>query len=130
MPDGTKGIGIDLVEVARLGRALDRCGGLSGRLAVRLFTSRERAEAAALPPARALEFLAGRVAAKEALAKALGAPRGLAWTDAEVRGGRGRPPTLNVAGTVRVRCAELGVSRLLLSVTHDAGLAAAIVRAE
>ena len=66
------GVGIDVVEIARFEQALARTENLAGRL----FTGGERA----LPP----HSLAARFAAKEALAKALGAPRGLLWTDAEV----------------------------------------------
>ena len=66
------GVGIDVVEIARFEQALTR----TENLAARLFTDGERT----LPP----HSLAARFAAKEALAKALGAPRGLLWTDAEV----------------------------------------------
>ena len=66
------GVGIDVVEIARFEQALNRTAGLAGRL----FTDGERT----LPS----HSLAARFAAKEALAKALGAPRGLLWTDAEV----------------------------------------------
>ena len=66
------GVGTDLVEVARFEASLER----TPTLRERLFTPAE----AALP----LESLAARFAAKEALAKALGAPAGLSWHDAEV----------------------------------------------
>ena len=66
------GIGTDLVEIARLEQALER----TPTLRERVFTPSE----ASMP----LESLAARFAAKEALAKALGAPGGLSWQDAEV----------------------------------------------
>jgi len=66
------GVGIDVVDIARFEQALTR----TPRMAVRLFTEGERS----LPA----HSLAARFAAKEALAKALGAPRGLLWTDAEI----------------------------------------------
>lgn len=66
------GVGIDVVEIERFTASLRRTPGL----ATRLFTERERQ----LP----LQSLAARFAAKEALAKALGAPKGLLWADAEV----------------------------------------------
>jgi len=74
------GIGVDIADVARLAAALDR----TPALAERLFVDAERG----LP----VTSLAARFAAKEALAKALGAPPGLRWTDAEVvREDSGRP---------------------------------------
>jgi holo-[acyl-carrier protein] synthase len=112
------GVGIDVVEIARFAAAMNRTAGLAGRL----FTDGERT----LPP----HSLAARFAAKEALAKALGAPRGLLWTDAEVvTDGRGRP-SLQVHGTVAAAAAELGVTRWHLSLSHDAGIASAVVIAE
>ena len=112
------GVGIDVVDVERFGQTLTR----TPRLLERLFTDGERH----LP----LISLAARFAAKEALAKALGAPVGLRWTDATVvRGGNGRPH-LRVEGTVAERAAELGVTALHVSLSHDAGVASAVVVAE
>ena len=112
------GVGIDVVEIARFEQALTRTENLAGRL----FTDGERA----LPP----HSLAARFAAKEALAKALGAPRGLLWTDAEVvTDDRGRPSLL-VYGTVADAAGRLGVTRGHLSLSHDAGIASAVVIAE
>jgi holo-[acyl-carrier protein] synthase len=112
------GVGIDVVEIDRFATALDRT--LS--LAPRLFTERE----CQLPP----QSLAARFAAKEALAKALGAPRGLLWTDAEVVSDPGGRPSLRVAGTVATAAARLGVTHWHLSLSHDGGIATAIVIAE
>ena len=113
------GVGIDVTEIARLRRSLERTPGL----AARLFTPAERGL-----PARSL---AARFAAKEALAKALGAPRGLLWTDAEILSdpATGRPG-LAVRGTVAAAAVRLGVTRWHVSLSHDAGLATAIVIAE
>ena len=112
------GVGIDVVEIARFEQALSRTVGL----AARLFTDGERT----LPP----HSLAARFAAKEALAKALGAPRGLLWTDAEVvTDDRGRPSLL-VHGTVAAAADRLGVTGWHLSLSHDAGIASAVVIAE
>jgi holo-[acyl-carrier protein] synthase len=112
------GVGIDVVEIARLTRALNRTQGL----ATRLFAEGERN----LPA----QSLAARFAAKEALAKALGCPAGLRWTDAEiVRDTRGRP-ALVVRGTVAAAAARSGVQRWHLSLSHDAGIATAVVVAE
>jgi holo-[acyl-carrier protein] synthase len=112
------GVGIDLVDVARFERTLARTPGLR----LRLFTAGERD----LPP----RGLAARFAAKEALAKALGAPGGLHWLDADVvREGSGQP-RLQVSGSIAARAAELGVARFHLSLSHDGGFACAVVVAE
>jgi len=112
------GVGIDVVDIARFEKALGRTKGL----AVRLFTEGEQG----MPP----HSLAARFAAKEALAKALGAPRGLLWTDAEVINGSGGRPQLRVTGTVAAAAARLGISSFHLSLSHDAGIASAVVIAE
>ncbi|WP_445613395.1 holo-ACP synthase [Geobacillus sp. YF-1] len=62
------GIGIDIVELERIRSLLER----SRKFAERILTPREKAQFDALPTARQTEFLAGRFAAKEAYAKALG----------------------------------------------------------
>ena len=112
------GVGIDVVDIARFERALSRTEGLARRL----FTDGERG----LPP----RSLAARFAAKEALAKALGAPRGLLWTDAEVVSHHRGRPSLQVRGTVAAAAGRLGVTRWHLSLSHDAGIASAVVVAE
>ncbi|MFX0538096.1 holo-ACP synthase [Ornithinimicrobium sp. Y1847] len=112
------GVGIDVVDIARFAARLER----TPRLGERLFT----AEELGLRP----ESMAARFAAKEALAKALGAPVGLRWTDATVvREPDGRPH-LRITGTVLARARELGVGTLHLSLSHDAGIATAFVVAE
>ncbi len=112
------GVGIDVVDIARFGERLER----TPRLAQRLFTESERD--------LRLSSLAARFAAKEALAKALGAPVGLHWHDATVvRGADGRPE-LQVTGTVAARAAALGANSVHVSLSHDAGIASAVVIAE
>lgn len=112
------GVGIDVVDVARFGDTLARTPGLR----VRLFTEAERE----LP----LASLAARFAAKEALAKALGAPAGLHWTDAEVRTDAGGRPRLELGGTVAARATALGAKTFHVSLSHDAGIASAVVVVE
>ncbi len=112
------GVGIDVVDVERFGQTLAR----TPRLLPRLFTAAEQT----LP----LASLAARFAAKEALAKALGAPVGLRWVDASVRKDEAGRPHLQVTGTVAARTAELGVAALHVSLSHDAGIASAVVIAE
>ena len=73
---------------------------------------------------------AARFAAKEALAKALGAPAGMAWLDAEVHHRRPGRPAFKIIGTVAARAAELGVATIHVSLSHDAGIASAVVICE
>jgi len=109
------GIGIDNCDIARFVASLER----TPELLARLFTDAE----AALPAAS----LAARFAAKEALAKALGAPPGLVWQHAEVVKDAAGRPFFTLTGTVLARAKELGVSTAHLSLTHDGGIASAMV---
>jgi holo-[acyl-carrier protein] synthase len=118
------GVGIDVVPVERFAEALER----TPELAERLFTDAERVTDSGA--ARSAESLAARFAAKEALAKALGAGGGMAWTDAEVFTDARGAPTVTVRGTVAERAAALGVTRWHVSMSHDGGIAAATVIAE
>lgn len=118
------GVGIDVAEIERFDAALQRTPGMAGRL----FLERELY----LPSGerRGIASLAARFAAKEALAKALGAPPGLLWTDAEVSTEESGQPRLTVTGTVAARAAALGVRSWHVSLSHDAGVASAVVIAE
>ncbi|MDH6541520.1 holo-ACP synthase [Streptomyces sp. SPB4] len=118
------GVGIDVAEIERFGAALER----TPNLARRLFLDSELT----LPGGerRGTASLAARFAAKEALAKALGAPGGLLWTDAEVYVEESGQPRLRVSGTVEARAKELGVRSWHISLSHDAGIASAVVIAE
>ena len=104
------GVGIDLLDVERLERALER----RPRLAERVFTDGERAYAAAR--ARPGMHLAARFCAKEAVAKALGMTA-WSWRDVEVVA-TGAAPELRLSGSVAARAAELGVTRLGLADPH------------
>lgn len=109
------GIGVDLCGIERFAESMARTPGLRERL----FTPAE----AALPD----RSLAARFAAKEALAKALGAPGDLSWLDAEVVTEPSGRPRLDLSGSVARAAAALGVRSVHLSLTHDAGAAAAVV---
>jgi holo-[acyl-carrier protein] synthase len=111
------GIGVDVVDIARFEVTMQR----TPAIAARLFTEQEQQ----LP----MHSLAARFAAKEALAKALGAPAGMAWTDAEVVSGAGAP-TLRLIGSVAAEAQRREVRRWHLSLAHDGGIATAIVIAE
>jgi holo-[acyl-carrier protein] synthase len=118
------GVGIDVAEIERFDAALRRTPGLADRL----FVERELY----LPSGerRGIASLAARFAAKEAVAKALGAPGNLLWTDAEVTTEPSGRPRLLVTGTVAARAEELGVLSWHVSLSHDAGVASAVVIAE
>lgn len=109
------GVGIDVVDIDRFVESLERTPGLCERL----FTKAEQE--------RAPSSLAARFAAKEALAKALGAPAGLHWQDAEVVTDDNGRPWLEIKGTVAEQAGRLGVTDLHVSLSHDAGIASAVV---
>ena len=117
------GHGIDIVETARVAKMLDDH---EERFLRRCFTQGEQAYVAA-NPARRVEHLAGRFAAKEAILKVLGTgwSNGIAWTDAEVvREASGKPTVL-----LHGRCAEvaagLGITQWHLSISHTGSYATA-----
>ncbi|MEA2197227.1 MAG: holo-[acyl-carrier protein] synthase [Solirubrobacteraceae bacterium] len=111
-------VGVDLLEIDRLERALAR----RPRLAERLFTEGERAYAAGR--ARPGQHLAARFCAKEAVAKALGLG---AWNfrDVEVLGSGEGPPQVRLYGAAAARAAQLGVE-VRVSLTHTRRDAAAV----
>jgi holo-[acyl-carrier protein] synthase len=109
------GIGIDLLEIGRLERALER----HPRLAERVFSAGELEYAGAR--ARPARHLAARFAAKEAVTKALGLRGGFGLREIEVLAGE--PPTVRLAG----RAAEAaGGERVEVSLTHSRDFAAAV----
>lgn len=110
-------IGIDVLEVARLERALAR----TPSLAARLFTDAERSYADA--HARPAIHLAARFCAKEAVAKAL-ALDGWAFRDVEVVATE-TAPRIELSGLAAVRAAELG-KHPQVSLTHTRDTAAAV----
>jgi len=117
------GLGLDLVEVARIERILgDDAPGRARRFLDRCFTRGEQATCEARRD-RASGY-AARFAAKEAVVKALGAPSGVRWTDVEVVRAGG-PPRVRLAGAAEAAARSRGVSRVHLTLTHDGGMAAA-----
>ncbi|MGF3055957.1 holo-ACP synthase [Microbacterium sp. YY-01] len=112
------GTGIDIVDIARFERAVTR----TPRLKERLFAPAERG--------MKLSSLAARYAAKEALIKALGGSDGVYWTDIEVASEASGKPIFALSGSTQQVVDERGISRLHLSMSHDAGLATAFVVAE
>ena len=112
------GIGVDLVDISRFEVALRR----TPALAARLFTQSERRGRP--------ESLAASFAAKEAVAKAMGAPTGLSWADVEVIRGATGCPRLEIRGTVADAASQRGIRHWHVSLSHDAGVSIAMVVAE
>lgn len=121
------GIGIDLVQIERVRRAMERW---QDRFLQRVFTPEEVAYA--LRRHDPAEHLAARFAAKEATLKALGTglTMGVRWREMEVRRARGQRPTLAVSGRMAALSTSRGVRTFHLSITHDGGYAMAQVLAE
>jgi holo-[acyl-carrier protein] synthase len=111
------GVGIDLLDVRRFERALER----RPRLAERVFTEAEREYAAGR--ARPAMHLAARFCAKEAVAKALGM-KAWSWQDVEMPTG-GENADVVLHGDVEARAGELGV-RVTVSLTHTRTMAGAV----
>ncbi len=118
------GVGTDVVDIDRFADVLARTPALADRLLTR--AERVLPDGSPRPPSS----LAARFAAKEAVAKALGAPAGLAWHDAEVVPEPSGAPRLALRGTVSARAEALGVTSVHVSLAHDGGLAIATVIVE
>lgn len=116
-------LGMDLARIDRLEAAFERRG---ERLLERLFTPGERAYCEARPRTR-FEHYAGRFAAKEAVMKVLGTGwrRGVRWIDIEVRRAPGAAPAIELHGESAAIAERRGIARIHLTITHDAGIAAA-----
>ncbi len=112
--------GVDIVEVARIVRAMERHG---ERFGARFFTPRELAYCNGRP-----ERLAGRFAVKEAVAKALGTGIGdISWTEIEVHcDGRGKPE-LVLHGRARELAQQRGVVQWSISLSHTDAYAVGFV---
>ena len=112
------GTGIDLVDIPRFERTMTR----TPRLRERLFAPSERS--------LRLPSLAARYAAKEALIKALGGSDGVHWIEIEIASEASGRPHFVLSGSTAAVVEERGIQTLHLTLTHDAGLAAAFVVAE
>jgi holo-[acyl-carrier protein] synthase len=118
------GTGIDLVEIVRIHRSIERYG---PRFLNRVYTSGEQAYC--LRKRKSAESFAARFAAKEAGSKALGTgiSFGVSWLELEVVRELSGRPTLRFHGRAAQIAARLGVARAALSLTHTATLAQASV---
>jgi holo-[acyl-carrier protein] synthase len=111
-------VGVDLIEIARIERALERYPAFRERC----FTEAERTYCDSRP--RPAESYAGRFAGKEAVGKALGVGVRFTWKEIEIVG---RPkPGVQLTGRTRAAWERLGSGDIDLSMTHSRELAAAI----
>jgi holo-[acyl-carrier protein] synthase len=119
------GVGLDLVDIARVKRLI---ASKEQRALDRLFTAGEvRYAMSRMEP---YVHLAARIAAKEAAYKALSVSpgaRGIGWREMEVVSVDGGLPELLLHGTAQVRCTELAVTRVWLTLSHSQKTAGAMV---
>jgi len=112
--------GVDLIEIERVSQAIERHG---ERFLKRVFTPQELAELKGNPAS-----LAGRFAAKEAVAKALGTGIGLiAWQEIEILRGPAREPLLFLYGAAAELAAQKHLTEWTVSLSHTGTLAVAAV---
>lgn len=116
------GLGIDVCSVERIGKLLDRWG---DRFWERILSEPERLLLAGR--ADRATALAGRFAAKEAAVKAMAGAKGVGWHHLQVLGGSRKPPQLQLLGPARELADRVGVKWVHVTITHDAGVAAAVV---
>jgi holo-[acyl-carrier protein] synthase len=115
------GVGIDVCSIDRMRKALERHG---DRFYDRICSPEERRDLEARDPATSL---AGRFAVKEALSKVLDGARGVPWHDVQVRSLPSGRPKLELHGKARDLAHEFGANTWHVSLTHDAGVAVAVV---
>jgi holo-[acyl-carrier protein] synthase len=112
--------GVDLIEVARIEEVIARHG---KHYLERIYTAAELAQSG-----KRTESLAGRFAAKEAVAKALGSGIGdVAWKEIEILGDEQNAPTLKLYGAAQQKAKELGLTSWSLSISHSLSHAVAFV---
>ncbi|MBY4676791.1 holo-ACP synthase [Marinobacterium arenosum] len=120
------GVGTDIIEIARIAKAIAR----TPRLPERILTPAElpRYQTSKDQP----RFLAKRFAAKEAAAKALGTGigRGVSWQHLEIGHNGDGQPQLSLSGGAALRAGQLGIRRLHLSYSDEKQLVIAFVVAE
>ena len=115
------GLGIDVCSIERMRRALERHG---DRFFARICSEAERSDLTGRDMATAL---AGRFAVKEAFAKALDGAKGVGWHEVEVRRLTSGRPTLELKGNATAMVRTFGADSWHVSITHDAGVAVAVV---
>jgi holo-[acyl-carrier protein] synthase len=119
VPPGTTELGIDIIRVDRIRQTLERFG---ARFSSRVLTADEQRYVRNRP-----ETMAGRWAAKEAVSKVLGlGVRGIGWRDIEVERLPTGQPAIRLHGRAASRAEQLGMTRVAVSISHEADYAVAI----
>ncbi|HUG47899.1 MAG TPA: holo-ACP synthase [Candidatus Limnocylindria bacterium] len=119
VPEGTTELGIDIIKVERIARALQRFG---ERFPRRVLTEREQRYVRNRP-----QNFAGRWAAKEAVSKVLGlGVRGVGWRDIEIERLPTGQPSVRLHGRAAARAKQLGMGRVAVSISHEGDYAVAI----
>ncbi|RFU84710.1 holo-[acyl-carrier-protein] synthase [Streptomyces triticagri] len=120
-------VGVDVVAVERIEAMVQRQG---ERLLARLLTPTERTWCAGRSGAHRARYVAGRVAAKEAVRKTFGGQgSGVGWREVEIRRGAAGEPLPVLSGRADEAFRLAGLRRLHLSISHDAGVAVAVALA-
>jgi len=118
-----KAIGVDIIDIERIGQSIDRYG---NRFLERVFTEQELGYCN-----NRIESLAARWAAKEAVAKALGTGIGAVnWREIEVVNDTNRRPALRLHGAAADLAAQLGIEEFAISLSHAKDYAVAFVVGE
>lgn len=115
------GMGVDVCSIERMRKALERHG---DRFFARICSDEEREDLAGREQATAL---AGRFAVKEAFAKSLDGARGVGWHEVQVRRAPSGRPSLQLTGNALAMARAFGADTWHVTITHDAGVAVAIV---
>ena len=115
------GLGVDVCSIERMRRALERHG---DRFFGRICSEAERADLSGRDVATAL---AGRFAVKEAFAKATDGARGVGWHEVQVRRLASGRPILELSGNALTMAESFGADAWHVTITHDAGVAVAVV---
>jgi holo-[acyl-carrier protein] synthase len=112
--------GVDLIEIARIDEVVTRHG---KHYLERVFTPAELEYCG-----KRAESLAGRFAAKEAVAKALGTGIGdVSWKDIETLGDEQNAPVLKLYGMAEIKAKELGLTTWSVSISHSQSHSVAFV---
>ena len=118
------GVGVDIVEVARIETAIKRHG---QRFLKRVFTEREIEYCLGKGPAAGAYF-AGKFAGKEAFVKAIGTgiAAGVRWRDVEILNDPAGKPYLAISGAAREKMEQLGARNAVVSISHTKNYAVAV----
>ncbi|QDT64200.1 holo-ACP synthase [Calycomorphotria hydatis] len=116
------GLGTDIVEIDRVSDLLDRHG---EHFIDRTFTERERAYCE--KHKNCAQNFAGRWAAKEAVAKSLGTGfvKGVGWTEIEIINEKSGAPKVHLSGETKEFAGGLGVTEILVTISHSKAYATA-----